>query len=116
MTYYSLVVPVYKNEGSVRALLTRIEDLNAGLEGALEAVFVVDGSPDHSLMALRESLPTSGFSSQLVALSRNFGSFAAIRQGLAVARGPYFAVMAANLQGACGCCARVLPPPRLRRD
>ncbi|MRR12955.1 glycosyltransferase, partial [bacterium] len=33
-----------------------------------------------------------------VSLSRNFGSFAAIRQGLAVAGGPYFAVMAADLQ------------------
>jgi hypothetical protein len=33
-----------------------------------------------------------------VGLSRNFGSFAAIRMGLSVARGSYFAVMAADLQ------------------
>jgi polyisoprenyl-phosphate glycosyltransferase len=31
-------------------------------------------------------------------LSRNFGSFAAIRQGLVLARGKYFAAMAADLQ------------------
>ena len=31
-------------------------------------------------------------------MSRNFGAFAAIRAGLAEASGPYFAVMAADLQ------------------
>jgi glycosyltransferase involved in cell wall biosynthesis len=35
---------------------------------------------------------------QLVLLSRNFGSFPAVRAGLAAARGRYFAVMAADLQ------------------
>lgn len=95
---FSVIVPVYKNEGSIPALIERLSAMNDELGGELEAVFVVDGSPDHSYLALKERLRTAGFRSQLASLSRNFGSFAAIRQGLALASGPYFAVMAADLQ------------------
>jgi polyisoprenyl-phosphate glycosyltransferase len=95
---YSVVVPVYGNEGTLPALLDRLETLNAGLNGTLEVVFVVDGSPDGSLLVLRKLLPEAGFSSQLIAHSRNFGSFAAIRTGFAAADGSYIAAMAADLQ------------------
>ena len=94
----SLVVPVYGNEGSIPELLQTIERLDAALGHTLEAVFVVDGSPDRSYALLREARPRSGFASQLLLLSRNFGSFAAIRAGLREARGEHFAIMAADLQ------------------
>jgi glycosyltransferase involved in cell wall biosynthesis len=61
-------------------------------------VFVVDGSPDQSFQRLAAELPVVPFKAKLVALSRNFGSFSAIRIGLQKAVGPYFAVMAADLQ------------------
>ena len=48
----------------------------------IEAVFVVDGSPDNTYALLKLRLHEMPFASQLVALSRNFGSFAAIRAGL----------------------------------
>jgi glycosyltransferase involved in cell wall biosynthesis len=64
----------------------------------MEVIFVVDGSPDRCLQILRESLPTLPLRTQLVSLSRNFGSFAAIAAGLAQARGNCMAVMAADLQ------------------
>jgi glycosyltransferase involved in cell wall biosynthesis len=93
----TLVVPVYRNEESIADLVAAIERLSrAG--GAFEAVFVVDGSPDRSLELLREQLPRASFHSQVLALSRNFGSFAAIRAGLAAGTGDIFAVMAADLQ------------------
>ena len=95
---YSLIVPVYGNEGTIPRLIEALDDLNRRLDGQLEAVFVVDGSPDRSHALLQESLPGCGFAAELVCLSRNFGSFAAIRMGLSLARGPYFAVMAADLQ------------------
>ncbi len=95
---YSLVIPVYKNEDSLPELLFALEELASSLERPLEVVFVVDGSPDRSADLLRQSLPDRSFESRLVILSRNFGSFAAIRVGMAEARGPYFAVMAADLQ------------------
>ena len=50
-------------------------------------------------MLLRRLLSEqTAFSSQLIALSRNFGSFSAIRAGLAAAEGELVAVMAADLQ------------------
>lgn len=98
MTRYSLVVPVYKNAENIAPLLQACERLNTELDRALELVFVVDGSPDASHALLREGLSRAGFRARLVLLSRNFGSFAAIREGLAAATGPSFAVMAADLQ------------------
>jgi len=95
---YSLVVPVYRNEASIAELIAAIRRLDDALGHALEAVFVVDGSPDHSYEALDAALPASGLTAQLIALSRNFGSFSAVREGLAAARGDYMAMMAADLQ------------------
>lgn len=95
---FSLVIPVYKNEGSIDALLEAIDGLAPQCQGPLEVVFVVDGSPDRSFELLRQKLPNCSFQSKLLAHSRNFGSFAAIRTGLAAATGKYFAVMAADLQ------------------
>ena len=94
----TLVIPVYKNEGSLPDLLSAIQGLNSKLAGAFEAVFVIDGSPDRCYEILREQLPKQKFESQLVLLSRNFGSFAAVRVGLQAGRGERFAVMAADLQ------------------
>ncbi len=95
---YSLVIPVYRNEASLPELIDAVAGIAASLDGPFEAVFVVDGSPDRSYAVLREKLPAAPFASQLLSLSRNFGSFAAIRSGLQAARGEYFAVMAADLQ------------------
>jgi|SRR5262244_3369041 len=94
----SVIIPVYKNSENIPALLSALEGLNRSLDGDFEAVLVVDGSPDDSYLALQRQLPVAGFSSQLLELSRNFGSFAAIRAGLAAGRGDYFCVMAADLQ------------------
>jgi glycosyltransferase involved in cell wall biosynthesis len=94
----SLVVPVYKNAASIPALLDAIAGIARRVPGELEAVFVVDGSPDDSHPLLTRLLPDAPFRSVLVELSRNFGSFGAIRQGLLVASGDQFAVMAADLQ------------------
>src|SRR5262249_55172195 len=94
----SLIIPVYKNEATIPALLEALGELHSALDGDLEVVFVVDGSPDRSASLLQEGLPKSPFRAELVELARNFGSFSAIRIGLAVARGRYCAVMAADLQ------------------
>jgi len=95
---YSLIIPVYKNEQSIDRLIERLTKLNRSLFNELEVVFVVDGSPDQSLARLRELLDGLEFCAQLLAHSRNFGSFPAIRSGLEAARGEFFAVMAADLQ------------------
>jgi polyisoprenyl-phosphate glycosyltransferase len=94
----SLVIPVYKNEANLPRLFHDLEAFAARLPDDLEVVFVVDGSPDASLRILREHLPGWAIRSQLLELSRNFGSFAAIAAGLQHARGEMIAVMAADLQ------------------
>jgi polyisoprenyl-phosphate glycosyltransferase len=95
----SLVIPVYKNASNIAALLEALRGLPSQLaDHQLEVVFVVDGSPDDSYQRLREGLPREAFRSQLICLARNFGAFAAIRAGIAAARGDRFAVMAADLQ------------------
>lgn len=95
---YSLVIPVYKNEASLPDLLAVLTDMNNKLSGKLEVVMVVDGSPDNCYSILRDKLVNMPFASQLLLHSRNYGSFAAIRTGLNVANGDFFAVMAADLQ------------------
>lgn len=94
----SLVIPVYLNEASVPQLLAELSRLAPQLGTGFEVVFVVDGSPDRSAEVLRASLPGQPYASQLLCLSRNFGSFAAIRAGLETAGNPLAAVMAADLQ------------------
>ncbi|MEO5669532.1 MAG: glycosyltransferase family 2 protein [Ramlibacter sp.] len=94
----TLVIPVYRNQESLPDLIAAIERLSASLQGEMETVFVVDGSPDRCYEILRDELPHRSIAAKLVLLSRNFGSFAAIRTGLLHGSGDRFAVMAADLQ------------------
>jgi len=94
----SLVIPVYRNEENIPSLLEALIALAGEIGTGFEVVFVVDGSPDNSYTMLAERLPAMPFQSQLVGLSRNFGAFPAIRTGLELARGRFFAVLAADLQ------------------
>ncbi|WP_213990706.1 glycosyltransferase family 2 protein [Sodalis sp. dw_96] len=94
----TLVIPVYRNENNLPDLLAAIAGLNNQLDKALDVVFVVDGSPDRCYELLHKQLPLQPFRSTLVLLSKNFGSFMAIRTGLQHGKGERFAVMAADLQ------------------
>lgn len=95
---YSLVIPIYRNEDNIPALLDAIPAMAGALGDSFECIFVIDGSPDASHQRLAEQLPHQSYPSTLVALTRNFGAFAAIRHGLGVARGRQIVVMAADLQ------------------
>lgn len=95
----SVVIPVYRNEGSIPELVERLHRLALGWSaGSFEVVFVVDGSPDSSEQRLAEELTRHDLPATVLALTRNFGSFAAIRAGLEAASGDTFAVIAADLQ------------------
>lgn len=94
----SLVIPVYNNAPNLPRLFSELDAFAARLPDSLEIVFVVDGATDASRAILEQHLPGWIIPTQLVDLSRNFGSFAAIAAGLERARGDYIAVMAADLQ------------------
>jgi glycosyltransferase involved in cell wall biosynthesis len=93
-----LVVPVYRNEATIDGLVEAVEIIATRVDGPLEAIFVIDGSPDQSRARLLDALRRSELDSRVVEHSRNFGSFAAIRTGMSLARGGRIAVMAADLQ------------------
>ncbi len=94
----TLVVPVYRNENAIDELVTAVGSISEAVPRRFEAVFVVDGSPDDSHAHLLDRLADAPFPSRIVEHARNFGSFAAIRTGMALARGEHIAVMAADLQ------------------
>src|SRR5215203_1749448 len=94
----SLVIPVYNNEENLPRLFEELGAFAQRLEDQLEIVFVVDGATDGSLSKLQNRLASWPISTQLLELSRNFGSFSAIAAGLAAARGELLAVIAADLQ------------------
>jgi glycosyltransferase involved in cell wall biosynthesis len=95
---FALVIPIYKNEGSIPALLDALDRLRQRIGRAFRVVFVVDGSPDRCAELLASELPRRIFASRLLVHSRNFGSFAAIRSGLKDTEADFYAVMAADLQ------------------
>jgi undecaprenyl-phosphate 4-deoxy-4-formamido-L-arabinose transferase len=91
----SVVVPVYRNEGTLLELLRR---LDAALDREhREYVFVVDASPDESLARL---LDAQRQRTQLVVveLARNAGQHGALCAGFAAARGKVALVLDADLQ------------------
>ena len=94
----SLVVPVYANRDTIEPLVEAVEGIRERIDGNLEVIFVVDGSPDDSQARLVEALAGRDLRARVVEHSRNFGSFAAIRTGMSLARGEHIAVMAADLQ------------------
>lgn len=94
----SLIIPIYKNEENIPSLMEALQMIAAKYDKDFEVVFVVDGSPDESESIIKTHLEKVKFSSQIVSLSKNFGSYPAIRTGIAYARGKNIAVMAADLQ------------------
>ena len=110
----SLVIPVYRNAATIDALVAAIEGIAEQLDGELEAVFVVDGSPDDSRERLlaRAAAARRSRSRVVVDHSRNFGSFAAIRTGMQLARGELHRGDGRRPPGAARAGRRVLPAPR----
>lgn len=98
MTFVSIVVPVYHNEGSLSLLLERLSQVAAGeTDCAFEFVFVDDGSRDGSFRVLTE-LAARDDRVIVIKLSRNFGSNIALAAGLEHARGDCVGMIAADLQ------------------
>lgn len=94
----SVVIPIYGNRETIEPLIEAVERIGEHAEGGLEAIFVVDGSPDDSRDLLVRALRSRDLQARVVEHSRNFGSFAAIRTGMSLAHGDFIAVMAADLQ------------------
>ncbi len=100
----SIVVPVYNGAATVGELVKALRALE--IEGGLEIVLVVDGSPDNSLDVCKQLAAEPGAPVTVLSLSRNFGEHNAVMAGFARARGAYAITMDDDLQN---------PPEEVRR-
>lgn len=98
MSKYSLILPIYKNEYNILPLLQELKALDSKLNYQCEFIFVIDGSPDKSEEIILEHCNDYVSASQVISLSKNYGSFTAIRAGMSESKGDFLAVMAADLQ------------------
>ena len=101
----SIVVPVYRSEDCLGALISAISDALAPSGHTYEVVLVNDGSPDGSWNVIQD-LCARNRNVVGIDLRRNFGQDNAILTGLRVARGRYIAIMDDDLQHD----PRYLPP------
>ncbi|MCX7360904.1 MAG: glycosyltransferase family 2 protein [Alphaproteobacteria bacterium] len=96
----SVVVPVYNGAATIGELVHALRALD--IDGGLEIVLVVDGSPDNSLDVCKQLAAEPGAPIVLLSLSRNFGEHNAVMAGLARARGSYAITMDDDLQNPPG--------------
>ena len=69
---YSIIAPVYNEEGNIDALFNRVATVMDTLEEPWELVLVNDGSRDNSLAMMR-ALCERASNVRVVSFSRNFG-------------------------------------------
>ena len=93
----SLVIPVYNERESLRALLAEIAEAAAGLDVRVEVVFVDDGSSDDSWGVIQE-LAAGDDRVRGIRFRRNFGKAAALQAGFQSARGAVVMTLDADLQ------------------
>ncbi|MBC8104471.1 MAG: glycosyltransferase family 2 protein [Cytophagales bacterium] len=96
----SLVFPIFNEEAVIPVLFPRLDTVVAELQrefGAVEAVFVNDGSRDRSLPLLREMAETRPWV-RVIAFSRNFGHQIAVTAGMQYASGSAVVLLDADLQ------------------
>lgn len=98
MPTLSLIIPVYNEEENLPLLMESICISMQSLNREWEAIFVDDGSSDHSLDALKRLVETNPEHVRVVVFRRNFGQTAAIAAGIDHARGEIIILLDADLQ------------------
>ena len=97
MVKYSLVIPAYNEEATLRLFYEAVTPLFSALNESYEMIFINDGSSDRTQEILNE-LCALDDCVKYCRFSRNFGQQAAILCGLEYARGEAVIVMDADLQ------------------
>ncbi|MGO9133457.1 MAG: glycosyltransferase family 2 protein [Methylovirgula sp.] len=92
----SVVVPVYKEEKSIRPFLARMEKVLSGI-GSYEIIFCLDPCPDETEHVIREEIARNDRIGLLV-FSRRFGQPAATMAGILNCTGQWCLVIDVDLQ------------------
>lgn len=108
-TALSIVVPVYRSEAILPALVAQVETAAGSLnfEDSFELILVNDGSPDASWQRIVELADAYDFV-RGVCLMKNFGQHNAIMAGLRASRGQIVVLMDDDLQHAPSDIARLV--------
>ncbi|MBC8006160.1 MAG: glycosyltransferase family 2 protein [Verrucomicrobia bacterium] len=94
---FSLIIPVYNEEGLIDELASRTIKAVESFISNYEILFINDGSTDNTLSKLIEVRKRHS-RIKIVDLSRNFGHQAAFTAGLELSMGNYVAMMDGDLQ------------------
>lgn len=94
---YSVVVPVYNSENSLKLLHERLADVFKSLNVPWELILVNDCSRDSSWRVMRE-IAENDEKVTAINLTNNFGQQNALMCGLAIAKGEYIITMDDDLQ------------------
>ena len=96
----SVVIPVYNGEATIGELVEALRALE--IDGGLEIILAVDGSPDGSLDRCKRLVAEPGAPVTVLSLSRNFGEHNAVMAGFSRARGAFVITMDDDLQNPPG--------------
>ena len=94
----SVVIPVYNEEASLPALLSRVTAACDLLSQDYEVILIDDGSHDGSTELIRDAAAGEGSKLVGVLLNRNYGQHAAILAGFEQSRGDLVITLDADLQ------------------
>ncbi|MFQ2199842.1 undecaprenyl-phosphate 4-deoxy-4-formamido-L-arabinose transferase [Aeromonas hydrophila] len=94
----SVVIPVYNEEASLPALLSRVTAACDELSQDYEVILIDDGSHDGSTELIRDAAAVEGSKLVGVLLNRNYGQHAAIMAGFETAKGDLVITLDADLQ------------------
>lgn len=97
---YSIIIPVFNNEGSIAKLLEILHNkiISSQINYSFELIIIDDGSTDksfHEILKLKENYTTP---ITLIKFTRNFGQLSAILAGYQQAKGKYVFNISADLQ------------------
>ena len=91
--YYSVVIPVYNEEGNIAQLHNEITDVMSLLKKTYEVIYINDGSTDNSLDELKRLKNI-----KIIDLNRNYGQATALDAGFKASIGEIVISMDGDLQ------------------
>jgi glycosyltransferase involved in cell wall biosynthesis len=94
---YSIVVPLFNEEGSAATLYVALTQVMRSLADSYEILFVDDGSTDRTQTILNEIYEADSCV-RVITLGRNFGQTAALKAGFDAAQGETIIAMDGDLQ------------------
>lgn len=93
----SIIIPFLNEQESIPELVLALNSFISTKSFSTEVIFVNDGSTDQSIEILKKQ-KFENYQAKVISFSKNFGSHAALRAGIANANGDYITFMYADLQ------------------